>query len=110
MLTYLTDRWDVFDEWCLLRGIDSDALTGRRLVILAVTHLTEGLDKERTASFLADLERIGNNILDPQPTEEAPIPDVAPPPGWKSDSDNWAGIQAALSGMGSMKKAVSRGR
>lgn len=107
-MLYLTEEWDSFDAWCLLRGIEADVLTSRQLVTMVTACLTEGLDKERRAAFLEDLESIGRRLLDRAPAEEQPIPDAAPPPGWKSDRDNWAGIQAALGGMSTMKKAVSR--
>ncbi len=108
-MVYLTQDWDTFDTWCCLRGIDADTLTSRRLVALTLAHLTEGAERDRVEAFLADLERTGNNILHPSSPEAAPIPEVAPPPGWKSDAENWAGIQGFLGQAGTIKKAVSRG-
>jgi len=106
-MAYVIEEWDTFDTWCLGRGIDIDTITGRRLVNLAVARLTEGLDAERTKSFLDDAERIGNQLLE-QRAEEAPIPDAAPPPGWKSDEENWRNIQATLGQMATIDKAVNR--
>lgn len=108
-MLYLTEEWDSFDAWCLVRGIDADALTSRRLVALTVMQLTEHLEKERADTLLADLERIGNGILENTPVPPPPIPEVAPPPGWKSDNENWANIQGFLGQMGTTKKAVNRG-
>jgi hypothetical protein len=82
VLTYLAQDWDTFDTWCLVRGIDADTLTSRRLVHLAFTQLTEGVDPERSTAFISELERIGNNLLDPVVAREGPIPDSVPPPGW----------------------------
>jgi len=105
-MLYLERSWDTFDAWCLTRGVDTGALTSRRLVALTLAHLTEGADRERQEKFMADLERIGNDVIE-QRHLETPIPDAAPPPGWKSDEENWAGIQAFLGTMRTTKKGVS---
>lgn len=107
-MLYLADDWDTFDTWCLQRGIDAETLTSRRLTNLVITHLSEGADRESKDKFLAELERIGRNIIDPK-AEVPLIPDAKPPPGWKSEADNWAGIQAALGGMGMIKGGIHRG-
>jgi hypothetical protein len=104
-MAYVTEEWDTFDTWCLARGLDTDTLTSRRLVNLTVAHLTEGLDAERVRDFLVDAERIGRRFFEP---EEPPIPDAAPPPGWRSDEENWANIQKALGQMATIDKGVSR--
>jgi hypothetical protein len=106
VLLYLEREWDAFDTWCLTRGIDADGLTSRRLVNLTIAHLTDGLERERAETFIGDLERIGNRLL--EPATAPPIPDSAPPPGWKSDEENWANIQATLGQMGTIGKAVNR--
>jgi hypothetical protein len=107
-MVYLTQEWDSFDTWCLSRGIDADALTSRRLVNVAWAHLTEGLDEEHTNRVAVEAERIGNRFLEGISDESSPIPDVAPPPGWRSDEDNWANIQGALAQMGTLNKGVNR--
>jgi len=106
-MAYVTEEWDAFDTWCLGRGVDTNTLSARRLVNLVVAHLTEGLDEERVRAFLDDAERIGRRFF--EPLEEAPIPDAAPPPGWRSDEENWANIQATLGQMSTIGKAVNRG-
>jgi hypothetical protein len=40
-------------------------------------------------------------------TAQAPSNDVRPPPGWKSDEENWAGIQRFL-GAGLVKTVAGR--
>lgn len=108
-MLYLEQSWDVFDAWCLVRGIDTVGLTSRRFIALLLTHLTEGADRERHERFMADLERIGTDIIEGR-HQAPPIPDVAPPPGWKSDEENWAGIQAFLGTMHTTKKGVNDAR
>jgi len=107
-MAYVTEDWDAFDTWCLARGLDTDTLTSRRLVNLVVAHFTEGLDAERVRAFLEDAERIGRRFFEPTMPDDAPIPDAAPPPGWKSDEENWRNIQATLGQMQTIDKAVNR--
>jgi hypothetical protein len=106
VLAYVTEEWDTFDTWCLSRGVDTGTLSARRLVNLTVAHLTDGLDPERVRVFLDDAERIGRQFF--EPPAEPPIPDAAPPPGWRSDEENWRHIQATLGQMSTIGKAVNR--
>lgn len=109
-MVYITEEWDAFDTWCLARGLDTGTLSARRLVNLTVAHLTEGLDAERVRTLLADAEKVGQRFFEPPVPDDTPIPDAAPPPGWKSNEENWANIQATLGQMRTIDKAVNHGR
>jgi hypothetical protein len=108
-MLWVAEEWDDFDTWCLLRGIDADSLPARRLVNMACACLTEGLEKDRVTALFSEFERIGSGLIERRKPEPSPIPDAAPPPGWKSDEENWAGVQAALAQMGTIGGAVSHG-
>jgi hypothetical protein len=104
-MIYLTQDWDEFDTWCLFRNVDAHTLSSRRLVNLTVAHLAEGRDRN---ALLAELEPIGDSLLRRSPISTTGKAE-APPPGWRSDEANWAGIQTFLGSMGTVKGGVSRG-
>jgi len=104
-MLYLMQDWDEFDTWCLFRGVDTSTLSSRRLVNLTIAHLAEGRDR---AALLAELEPIGDSLLHRTPISSHGKPE-APPPGWKSDEANWAGIKSFLGSMGAVKGGISKG-
>lgn len=120
------EQWDEFDIWCLRQNIESSTLTARRMMHLAWVFFTEGAPKDKQQEFLIKSEQIGESIMTfhvkrkreqtaktiatqgrPKRTK---LEDVTPPPGWKSDEQNYAGIQAMLGMMSNVKGAVSKGK
>lgn len=109
-MLHLMDRWDDFDLWCMMRGIDTVELNSRRLVNLAWASFTEGLDQARLSSLEEEIERAGRGVLFPEErlVEKPSGKKAVPPPGWKSDEANWKAAQAFIGQMSQVKGAMSQ--
>lgn len=110
-MIYLTDRWDEFDGWCLMQGVETRELTSRRLVTLAGLHVLTVVDPARLPTLEDELNVIGEMLLHPEKAKvETPSGKRRmPPPGWKSDDQNWAAVQGFLGQVSGVKGAISRG-
>ena len=117
----MSHEWDEFDTWCIFKNVDSFSLYSRRLVNVSWEYLTRTLNEEQKKSFLHSITDVGNGLLKKErkiktvtrlnkkgeKVEKKQI--AAPPPGWKSDKENYANIQGFLGMMGNVSKAVHRG-
>lgn len=99
--------------------MDPLELYSRRLIHFGWEFLTKGLAPEQKTEIFEEFDGIGKKLLKKTPPPKKVIKvkkdgtkavkhEVAPPPGWKTDEQNYAAIQGMLGMLGTVKGAVSQ--